>query len=116
MDKIPFHIYGKKELDYVMTLIATEYCTNEGIVNHTTKWDYVNSENKSVRKTICYPEVISDHFQYWHSVDDHNTKRHAPIHLFHISQKTPWLQLEFRKLITMDRLVHNRYILKELSQ
>ena len=30
-------------------------------------------------KTFKYPEVVHDHFQNHHSVNDHNAKRHSPI-------------------------------------
>ena len=77
MDDIPFHIFGMKEPDYVMKLMST-YGTNGRVSGHTTKRDYVNSERKKVSISFNYPEVVSNHFKYWHSVDDHNAKRHAP--------------------------------------
>ena len=45
LDNIPFHIFGMKEPDYVMKLMAT-YSTNERIANHTTKREWVDSEKK----------------------------------------------------------------------
>ena len=138
MDEIPFHIFGMKELDYVMKLMST-YGTNGGVSGHTTKCDYVNSERKKERTRFNYPEVVSNHFKYWYSVDDHNAKRHAPICLEHAWVTTYWphrpfsfflavtevnvnfteaffvhhnasrSQLEFRKLIAKG-LINNKYL------
>ena len=30
-------------------------------------------------KLFKYPEVVHNHFQYHHAVDDHNAKQHSPI-------------------------------------
>ena len=30
-------------------------------------------------KTFKYPEVVHNHFQNCHSVNDHNAKRHSPL-------------------------------------
>ena len=139
MDDVPFHIYGMKEPDYIMKIMST-YGTNEQISSHETKRDYMNSERKKVSVTFNYPEVVSNHFKYRHSVDDHNAKRHAPICLEHVlatkywphmpfsfllavtevnvnlaeaffvRHKAPRPQLEFRKLIAKD-LINNEYLL-----
>ena len=33
------------------------------------------------QKTFHYPEVMGNHFLYWHSINDHNNKQHSPISL-----------------------------------
>ena len=139
MDDVPFHIYGMKELDYIMKLMPT-YGTNEQISSHKTKHNYMNSERKKVSDTFNYPEVVSNHSKYRYSMDDHNLKRHAPICLEHVwatkywphmpfsfllavtevnvnlaeaffvRHKAPRPQLEFRKLIAKD-LINNEYLL-----
>jgi len=143
MNDIPFHIFGMKEPDYVMNLMST-YGTNVQVSDHTTKRDYVNSERKKVSITFNYPEVVSNHFKYRHSVDDHNAKRHAPICLEHVWATKYWHhrpfsfllavtevnvnlaeayfvrlnaprpQLEFRKLIAKD-LINNEYLKQEMT-
>ena len=144
LDNIPFHIFGMKEPDYVMKLMST-YGTNERVESHTTRREWINSDKKKVSKSFCYPEVVSNHFKYRHSVDDHNAKRHAPICLEHVwatkywphrpfsfllaitevnvnlaeayfvRHKAPRPQLEFRKLIAKD-LIHNEYLMEEQNQ
>ena len=143
MDDIPFHIFAMKEPDYVMKLMST-YGTNGRVSSHTTKRDYVDSEKKKVSITFNYPEVVSNHFKYRHSVDDHNAKRHAPICLEHVwatkywphrpfsfllaitevnvnlaeaffvRHNAPRPQLEFRKLIAKD-LINNEYLRQEMN-
>ena len=39
-------------------------------------------------KMFKYPEVVHNHFQICHSVDDHNAKRHSPISIEVVSQKS----------------------------
>ena len=82
MHNIPFHIFGMKEPDYVMKLMST-YGTNELQMDHPTQQIYTE-KNKEVKKEFHYPEVVSNHFKYRHSVDDHNAKRHSPICLEHV--------------------------------
>ena len=130
-------------LVYVMKLMST-YRTNGQVSSHTTKHDYKNPERKKVSITFNYPEVVSNHFKYRHSVDDHNAKRHAPICLEHVwatkywphrpfsfllaitevnvnlaeaffvRHNAPRPQLEFRKLIAKD-LINNEYLRQEMN-
>ena len=99
IDDVPFHIYGMKEPDF-MKLMST-YGTNEQILSHKTKHDYMNSERKKVSVTFNYPEVVSDHFKYRHSVDDHNAKRHAPICLEHVLATKYWPHMPFSFLLAV---------------
>ena len=54
------------------------YNTNELQFDHPAKRTYVQ-DGKEVIKDFYHPEVVSSHFKYYHTVDDHNTKRHSPI-------------------------------------
>ena len=78
MHDVPFHIFRMKEPDYVMKLMST-YGTNELQSGHPTQRVYLDSEEKSCTTNFCYAEVVSNHFKYSHSVDDHNAKIHSPI-------------------------------------
>jgi hypothetical protein len=67
-----------KEPNYVMQLMST-YGTNErmgDLMKRVYKDGGVLQE-----KTFQYPEVVHNHFQYHHIIDDHNAKRHSPISL-----------------------------------
>ena len=91
---------------------------------------------------FLYPEVISNHFRFCHSVDNHNVQRHAPISLeyiwatkwwphcvfsfflavtevnvslaesYFITNDAPKRQLEFQMLLA-KALINNKYILDE---
>ena len=72
LEGVPFHVFTMKEPDYVMSLIST-YGTNvwDGYKETRRKW----KDNGMTRtKSFRYPEVVHNHFQNWHSVDDHNEK------------------------------------------
>ena len=77
LEDVPFHVFTMKEPDYVMSLIST-YGTNvwDGYNEMRHEW----KDNGMTRtKSFRYPEVVHNHFQNQHSVDDHNAKRHSPI-------------------------------------
>jgi hypothetical protein len=70
-----FHVFALKDVDYVMSLMSS-YGTTERNALHPTE-RIVNGAKISFH----YPEVHSNHFKFRHAVDDHNSKRHAPISL-----------------------------------
>ena len=72
MDKVPFHVYAMKELDYVMSLMPM-YGTNLQ-TGKETSCEWVDGSGTKQQKTFHYPEVMGNHFLYWHSIDDHNNK------------------------------------------
>ena len=77
LEDVPFHVFAMKEPDYVMSLMST-YGTNaqDGYKETRREW----KDNGMTRmKSFRYPEVVHNHFQNRHSVDDHNAKRHSPI-------------------------------------
>ena len=138
IDNVPFHIFSMKEPDYVMKLMST-YSTNELQMDHPTQRVFENAEKKTVTTNFFYPEVVSNHFKYRHSVDDHNAKRHSPICLeyvwatkhwphrpfsfllavtevnvnlaeaFFSRKKDPRPQLQFRKLLAKDLIFNEHY-------
>ena len=77
LDDVPFHIYSMKEPDYVILLMST----NGMNFRHSRKETQHDWKEGGVlmTKTFKYPEVVHNHFQNCHSVDDHNAKRHSPI-------------------------------------
>ena len=83
MDGVPFHVFGLKEPDYVMKVMAT-YGTNERNENHRTRRIYKDKEKKQVSTSFYYPEIMSNHYKFRHAVDDHNAKRHSPICLEYV--------------------------------
>ncbi len=88
-------------LVYMMKLMSTYYRTNGQVSSHTTKHDYKNSERKKVSITFNYPEVVSNHFKYRHSVDDNNAKRYAPICLEHVWATKYWHNIPFSFLLAV---------------
>ena len=76
-DNVPFHIYSMKESDYVMSPMST-YGTNFRDSRKETQHHWKEGGGM-MTKTFKYPEVVHNHFQNCHSVNDHNAKRHSPI-------------------------------------
>ena len=144
MDGVPFHVFGLKEPDYVMKVMAT-YGTNERNENHRTRRIYKDKEKKQVSTSFYYPEIMSNHYKFRHAVDDHNAKRHSPICLEYVWATKYWPhrpfsfllavtevnvnlaeahfvlktksrpQLQFRKLLAND-LINNPYLVEENVQ
>ena len=77
LEDVPFHVFAMKEPDYVMSLMST-YGTNvwDGYNETRREW---NDNGVTRMKSFHYPEVVHNHFQNRHSVDDHNAKRNSPI-------------------------------------
>ena len=82
MHDIPFHIFVMKKPDYMMKLMST-YGTNELQLDHLLRRTYIPIIKK-VTKDFHYPEIVSNHFKYRHTIDDHITKRHSPICLEYV--------------------------------
>ena len=77
LDNVPSHIYSMKEPDYVMLLMST-YGMNSRDSRKETQHDWKEG-GVMMTKMFKYPEVVHNHFQHCHSVNDHNAKRHSPI-------------------------------------
>jgi hypothetical protein len=67
-----------KEPDYVMTLMST-YGTLEASVKVTSRVCVEDGVKR--KKSFAYTEVVHNHYNYRHIVDDHNARRHSPISL-----------------------------------
>ena len=61
-----------------MMLMST-YGTLERVGNNQS-WTW-KSDNTEHQTTFVYPELIQNHFQYYHAVDDHNNRSQSPISL-----------------------------------
>ena len=77
LDDVPFHIYSMKEPDYVVLLMST-YGTNSRHSGRETRHDWKEG-GVMMTKMFKYPQVVHNHFQNHHCVNDHNAKRHSPI-------------------------------------
>ena len=97
LEDVPFHVFAMKEPDYVMSLMST-YGTNarDGYKEMQHKW---NDNGVTRVESFCYPEVVHNHFQNWHSVDDHNAKRHSPICIEVVWVTIRWLNRVFAFLL-----------------
>ena len=71
MDEVPFHVYAMKEPDYVVSLMSM-YGTNLQ-TGKETSCEWVDGSAMKQQKTFHYPEVVGNHFLYWHSIDNHDT-------------------------------------------
>ena len=77
-DNSKIGIYSFIESDYTMMLMST-YGTLERVGNNQS-WTW-KSDNTEHQTTFVYPELIQNHFQYYHTVDDHNNRSQSPISL-----------------------------------
>ena len=75
LDGIRYHLWGMKEPDHIMKMMATGGgLYTEGCKEATrTKVD----GGTQMRKTFLYTKPFHLHFKYRHAVDDHNNLRHA---------------------------------------
>ena len=72
LDDVPFHVFGMKEPDYVMSLMSTNGTNSrEGFKETQCDWKECGTTKM---KTFVYPEVVHIHFQNHHAVDDHSAK------------------------------------------
>ena len=75
IDSIPYGIFCMKEPDYVMKIMATygELTAKDGQKESIRKY---TSGGEQVGKNQ-YTLPFSNHFDYWHRVDDHNNLCHS---------------------------------------
>ena len=73
LDDVHFEVHAMREPDYTMMMMAT-YGTLEEKGEMKKRVD-ANGNVISFR----YPEIIHNHFQFRHAVDDHNNRRQSPI-------------------------------------
>ena len=55
-------------------------------------------------KMFKYPEVVPNHFQNCHSVDDHNAKRHSPISIEVVWATKQWPNYVFAFLFAITEV------------
>ena len=102
LEDVPFHVFAMKEPDYVMLLMST-YGTNarNGYKETRREW----KDNGVIRmKSFRYPEVVHNHFQNRHSVDDHNAKRHSPISIEVVWTTKRWSNRVFAFLLSITEV------------
>ena len=56
----------------------SSYGTNDRLNGKQTRRDWKDGAT-NMSKRFKYPEVVHNHFQYCHAVDDHNAKWNSPI-------------------------------------
>jgi hypothetical protein len=76
MEGTTYNLWGMKEPDYVMRMMATGGLldTNESCRMASRRW---NNGGVEVQRTFQYKCPFDWHFRYRHAVDDHNNLRHA---------------------------------------
>ena len=73
---VPYNIWGMKEPDYVMKLMATGgQLLSDNTCKETKRTWKVNGVERTT--TFKYPFPVDWHFKYRHAIDDHNNLRHA---------------------------------------
>ena len=71
----PYNIFCMKEPDYVMKIMSTYGALTVKENKKESKRIYFNGRER-VEKTFKYTQPFSNHFAFWHAVDDHNNLRH----------------------------------------
>lgn len=76
LDGIPYNLWGMKEPDYVMRMMATggALLADDTCKEATRTWKEGGVEKS---KKFNYTKPIDWHFKFRHAVDDHNNLRHA---------------------------------------
>ena len=102
LEDVPFHVFAMKEPDYVMARMST-YGTNarDGYKETRREW----KDNGMTRtKSFHYPEVVHNHSQNRHSVDDHNAKRQSPISIEVVWATKRWPNHVFAFLLSITEV------------
>ena len=75
-DGTPYFLWGMKEPDYVMRMMATggPNTPDESYKMTSRTW---KRGNETMSVSFQYPRPFDWHFRYRHAVDDHNNLRHA---------------------------------------
>ena len=55
-------------------------------------------------KTFVYPEVVHNHFQNCHAIDDHNAKQHSPISIEVVWAMKHWPNHVFAFLLSITEV------------
>ena len=70
LGRVPFHIYGMKEPDYVMQIMSM-YGTMLELGEDKKRHVMVNGVQQV--HTSKYPEVVHNHYRYQDMIDNHNS-------------------------------------------
>ena len=87
LDSIPFYLYGMKEPNYMMLIMATYGTLEEK--GQEKKRNYIEDGNKKVTSFV-YPEVIHNHYAYRDMIDNHNSQQLHPISMEETWMTTCW--------------------------
>ena len=98
LDGIPFYLYGMKEPDYTMIIMAT-YGTLQRMGPEKT-WTF-KLNNKKTATTFKYPEVVSNHYCYHDMIDNHNGMHMHPIALEETWLTSRWPNRVFSFLLAV---------------
>ena len=137
LDGVPVYIYGMKDPDYTMMLMAT-YGTLAEQGDKKTR-NFMDGGSKVVKK-FKYPKVVYNHYQFRDVIDNNNSMRMSPISMEETWMTSRWANrvfcfllavtvvniqnagcyflnlmkvdaLKACKLIT-EQLIHNKYLRK----
>ena len=70
LDSIPFYLYGMKEPNYMMQIMATYRTLEEK--GQEKKRNYIEDGNKKLTRFV-YPKVVHNHYAYRDMIDNHNS-------------------------------------------
>ena len=83
--------------------LMSSYGTNDRLIGKETRRDWKDG-SANMSKRFKYPEVIHNHFQYCHAVDDHNAKRHSPISIEVVWATMRWPNRVFCFLLSITEV------------
>ena len=87
LDDVTIEIHCLKEPNYTMMLMSS-YGTLE--LTDEEKTRNYQENNQNIVKTIKYPELVYNHYQYRDSIDAHNSSRMFPIAMEETWKTTRW--------------------------
>jgi hypothetical protein len=93
LDNIPITLFCMKEPDYIMTLMSTYGTVNEE--GDEKKRIFKDADGNDIERTFRYTEVIYNHYQYRHVVDDNNNNRMQPISIEETWKTSHWPNRSF---------------------
>ena len=98
LDGVPVYIYGMKEPDYTMMLMAT-YGTLAEQGDEKTR-NFMDGGSKVVKK-FKYPEVVYNHYQFRDVIDNNNSMRMSPISMEETWMISRWANRVFCFLLAV---------------
>ena len=98
LDGVPVYIYGMKEPDYTMMLMAT-YGTLAEQGDEKTR-NFMDGGSKVVKK-FKYPKVVYNHYQFRDVIDNNNSMRMSPISMEETWMISRWANRVFCFLLAV---------------